>query len=88
VLGAFLVESIFLGKLGGIAGIALSSLLQFLTISTTNWNTFSELAFSFKLSPFIVVQALIFSVIMGLAGGFLPAVRASRLKIVEALRTE
>jgi ABC-type antimicrobial peptide transport system permease subunit len=88
VLGAFLVESVFLGILGGIAGIALSSLLQFITISTTNWNTFSELAFSFKLSPFIVVQALIFSVIMGLVGGFLPAVRASRLKIVEALRTE
>jgi ABC-type antimicrobial peptide transport system permease subunit len=88
VLGAFLVESVFLGVLGGVAGIALSSLLQFLTISTTNWNTFSELAFSFKLSPFIVVQALIFSVIMGLVGGFLPAVRASRLKIVEALRTE
>lgn len=88
VLGAFLVESIFLGVLGGVAGIALSSLLQFLTISTTNWNTFSELAFSFKLSPFIVMQALIFSVIMGVVGGFLPAVRASRLKIVEALRTE
>lgn len=88
VLGAFLVESVFLGVVGGVAGIALSSLLQFLTISTTNWNTFSELAFSFKLSPFIVFQALIFSVIMGLVGGFLPAVRASRLKIVEALRTE
>ncbi|MBV6506481.1 MAG: hypothetical protein ILNGONEN_02058 [Syntrophorhabdaceae bacterium] len=88
VLGAFLVESVFLGVLGGIAGLALSSLLQFLTISTTNWNTFSELAFSFKLSPTIVGQALIFSVLMGLVGGFLPAVRASRLKIVEALRTE
>jgi ABC-type antimicrobial peptide transport system permease subunit len=88
VLGAFLVESVFLGVIGGIAGIALSSLLQFLTISTTNWNTFSELAFSFELSPTIVSQALIFSVLMGLVGGFLPAVRASRLKIVEALRTE
>lgn len=88
VLGAFLVESVILGMVGGIAGLALSSLLQFLTISTTNWNTFSELAFSFKLSPTIVGQALIFSVLMGLVGGFLPAVRASRLKIVEALRTE
>ncbi|MDZ7344660.1 MAG: ABC transporter permease [candidate division KSB1 bacterium] len=88
VLGAFLVESVFLAILGGLAGIALSSLLQFITISTTNWNTFSELAFSFKLSPFIVFQALIFSIIMGVVGGFLPAVRASRLKIVEALRTE
>ncbi len=88
VLGAFLVEAIFLGLIGGLAGILLSSLLQFLTISTTNWNTFSELAFSFKLSTPIVIQALIFSVIMGVVGGFLPATRASRLKIVEALRTE
>ncbi|MGH7495237.1 MAG: ABC transporter permease [bacterium] len=88
VLSAFLIEAILLGLLGGIIGILLSSLLQFLTISTTNWNTFSELAFSFKLSPAIVVQALIFSVIMGVVGGFLPSTRASRMKIVEALRTE
>jgi len=88
VLSAFLIESVLLAVLGGIVGLLLSSLLQFVSISTTNWNTFSELAFSFKLSPFIVVQALIFSLLMGLAGGFLPAVRASRLKIVEALRTE
>lgn len=88
VLGSFLIESVLLAVLGGIAGLLLSSLLQFVSISTMNWNTFSELAFSFKLSPFIVMQALIFSLIMGFVGGFLPAVRASRLKIVEALRTE
>lgn len=88
VLGSFLIESVLLAVLGGIVGLLLSSLLQFVSISTTNWNTFSELAFSFKLSPFIVVQALIFSLIMGFVGGFLPSVRASRLKIVEALRTE
>jgi ABC-type antimicrobial peptide transport system permease subunit len=88
VLSAFLMESILLGLFGGLLGILLSSLLQFITISTTNWNTFSELAFSFKLSPPIVVQALIFAVIMGVVGGFLPSTRASRMKIVEALRTE
>lgn len=88
VLSAFLMESILLGLIGGLLGILLSSLLQFITISTTNWNTFSELAFSFKLSPPIVVQALIFAVIMGVVGGFLPSTRASRMKIVEALRTE
>ncbi len=88
LLGAFLTEAILLGLLGGLAGIGIASLLQFLTISTTNWNTFSELAFSFRLSPPIVVQTLIFALIMGFVGGFLPAVRASRMKIVEALRTE
>jgi ABC-type antimicrobial peptide transport system permease subunit len=88
VLAAFLIEAIFLSLLGGIVGVVASSLLNFITVSTTNWATFSELAFGFTLSPAIVLQALIFAVIMGVVGGFLPAVRASRLKIVEALRTE
>jgi putative ABC transport system permease protein len=88
VLTAFLIESVLLALLGGVLGIAASAALNFITISTMNFGTFSELSFGFRLSPEIVVQALIFSVIMGLIGGFLPAARASRLKIVEALRTE
>lgn len=88
VLTAFLIESVFLALLGGVVGIAASSALNLITISTMNFGTFSELSFGFSLSPEIVGKALIFSVIMGLIGGFLPAARASRLKIVEALRTE
>jgi ABC-type lipoprotein release transport system permease subunit len=87
VLGAFLVEAVLLSVLGGLLGIAASSLLQFVRVSTTNWDTFSELAFRFALSPEIVVQGLVFAVVMGILGGFLPAVRASRMLIVEALRT-
>jgi ABC-type lipoprotein release transport system permease subunit len=88
VLTAFLIESVFLALLGGGVGILASSALNFITISTMNFGTFSELSFGFNLSPEIVGKALIFSVIMGLIGGFLPAARASRLKIVEALRRE
>jgi ABC-type antimicrobial peptide transport system permease subunit len=88
VLTAFLIESIFLALLGGVFGILASAALNFITISTMNFGTFSELSFGFRLSPEIVGKALIFAVIMGLIGGFLPAARASRLKIVEALRTE
>jgi len=87
VLSAFLLEAILLSVLGGLLGIAASSLMQFVRVSTTNWDTFSELAFRFTLSPTIVVQGLIFAVVMGVLGGFLPAVRASRMAIVEALRT-
>jgi ABC-type antimicrobial peptide transport system permease subunit len=58
-----------------------------ITVSTTNWTTFSELAFGFDLSTEISGRALVFAIVMGLFGGFLPAVRASRLKIIEALRT-
>lgn len=88
VLGAFLVEALLLAFIGGALGVIASATLQSVTISTTNWTTFSELAFGFNLSWGIVFAALTFALIMGIVGGFLPAVRASRLKIVEALRTE
>jgi ABC-type lipoprotein release transport system permease subunit len=64
----------------------LASLMQWVSFSTMNFQTFSELAFSFTLTGKIVVESLIFSLIMGLAGGFLPAIRAARLKIVDSLR--
>ncbi len=86
ILTAFLIESLFLAVIGGVVGLSFSSFLQFFTISTMNWQTFSELAFSFSLTFEIAYEALLFSLIMGLVGGLLPAVRASRMNIVEALR--
>jgi putative ABC transport system permease protein len=84
---AFLFESLLLGFLGGCAGLFLASFLQLFTISTMNFQTFSELAFSFALTFDIAYKALTFAVVMGFVGGVLPAVRASRMNIVEALRT-
>jgi len=86
ILAAFLLESIFLGLLGGIAGVGLAAGLSFVTFSTTNFQTFSELSFKFALTPWITGMALAFSMIMGIVGGFFPALRASRLNIVTALR--
>jgi ABC-type antimicrobial peptide transport system permease subunit len=86
ILGAFLLESLLLGLVGGCIGVFLASFMQLITISTMNWQTFSELAFSFALTPEITFEALLFSLIMGFTGGFLPAVRASRMNIVESLR--
>lgn len=86
ILAAFLLESMFLGLLGGVCGVGLAAALSFVTFSTTNFQTFSELAFTFSLAPWIVGLALGFSLVMGVVGGFLPAVRASRLNIVTALR--
>lgn len=86
ILGAFLLEALFLGLIGGAAGLFFASFMQLVTISTMNWQTFSELAFSFTLTPEIIGKSLIFSVIMGFVGGVIPAFRASRMNIVEALR--
>jgi ABC-type antimicrobial peptide transport system permease subunit len=86
VLGVFLLEAILLGLAGGALGLVLASFMQFFTISTMNWQSFAELAFSFRLNSAIVTKALGFAVAMGLVGGFLPAVRASKLNIVDALR--
>jgi len=71
---------------GGVIGLAFASLMQTVNISTTNFQTFSELAFQFKLTPAIVWQTLFFSLFMGFVGGFIPAWRAARLKIVDCLR--
>jgi ABC-type lipoprotein release transport system permease subunit len=87
ILGAFLIESILLAIIGGLAGLVLASSMLFVQISTVNFGTFSELAFGFALSPSIVVTSMIFSLVMGIVGGFLPAVRASRMNILSALRS-
>jgi ABC-type lipoprotein release transport system permease subunit len=86
VLAAFLAESLLLGLVGGVAGLGGASLMQFASFSTTNFQTFADLSFRFLLTPQIAAQTLVFSLAMGLVGGFLPALRASRLEIVEALR--
>jgi ABC-type antimicrobial peptide transport system permease subunit len=87
VLSAFLFEAVLLGAIGGVVGVALASFMQLVRISTLNWQSFAELAFSFTLTPYIGVLSIGFAVLMGIVGGFLPAVRAARLSIVDALRS-
>jgi putative ABC transport system permease protein len=60
--------------------------MQWVEFSTTNFQSFSELAFGFELSPGIVLGSIVFAVGMGVAGGMLPAIRAAKIGIVEALR--
>ena len=86
VLAAFLVESVVLALVGGSIGVGLAALLSFARISVVNFQSFSEIGFGFALSLGVVKNALIFAVVMGVVGGFLPAARAARLNIVNALR--
>jgi len=88
VLLTFLAESLIIAVIGGSIGVLCATLLRRFEVSTTNWDTFAELAFSFETSPEIIVAAFIFAVVMGIVGGFLPAVQAARLKIITALRAK
>ena len=87
ILTAFLIESMIIAITGAIIGLFIASFLQLFTISTLNFQSFSELSFSFALSPSIAISAIIFAIIMGFLGGFLPSVRAARQNIVDALRS-
>jgi len=86
VLLAFLGEALLLALVGGLMGLGAAALMQTVNISTTNFQTFSELAFQFKLTPAIVWKTLLFALFMGFLGGFIPAWRAARLTIVDCLR--
>nr|WP_218884033.1 FtsX-like permease family protein [Burkholderia guangdongensis] len=86
VLAAFLLEALLLGLVGGVAGLGCATLMQLASFSTTNFQTFSDLSFRFILTPAIVAKTLGFSLAMGLIGGWLPAMRAARMSIVDALR--
>jgi ABC-type antimicrobial peptide transport system permease subunit len=86
ILVTFLFESILISLFGGALGLVAASFLRFVEVSTVNFNTFSELAFNFQVNIPTAVAALVFALAMGIVGGFFPAVRASRLKIVDSLR--
>ncbi|MCX5855844.1 MAG: ABC transporter permease [Deltaproteobacteria bacterium] len=86
ILIAFLAESLILGFAGGAVGLFFASFMQLITISTVNFQTFSELAFSFILSVKVMAEAMAFALVMGFIGGIMPAIRAARMNIVDALR--
>jgi putative ABC transport system permease protein len=86
VLVSFVVESVLMALASGVVGLGLASLAKFWSISTMNFQTFNEMKFHFTMTSSIVVWSLVFSFIMGFAGGLLPAMRAARMSIVRATR--
>lgn len=86
VLGAFLTEALLLGVVGGLLGLLFASFMQHASFSTINFQTFADLSFRFVLTPQVAGASMLFALVMGLLGGFLPAIRAARLDIVDALR--
>jgi len=83
---SFLFESLVLGLLGGLIGVIFTLPVNGIETGTTNFQTFTEVAFAFRVTPTLLLQAVLFAVILGLIGGALPAWRASRMEPVDALR--
>jgi len=86
IMLSFLLECLLISLAGAIIGVFFAFFLQFVDVSTTNWATFSEVIFGFKLTPAIVMGAFIFAIVMGFVGGLPPAFRAARMQVVNALR--
>jgi len=86
VLGSFLLEAVLIASLGGIIGCLMALPINGLVTSTTNWSTFSEVAFAFRVTPALLLNGMMFAIVMGIVGGLLPARRAARQEVVEALR--
>jgi putative ABC transport system permease protein len=80
-------ESFVLGAIGGvIGGLAAFAAFNGYQTSTMNFQTFSQVAFAFRVTPVLLVTGLIYALGMGLLGGLFPAIRAARLPIASALR--
>ncbi|HSL71420.1 MAG TPA: FtsX-like permease family protein [Longimicrobiales bacterium] len=88
VLASFLIESVFLALIGGVLGCLLSLPINGIQTSTTNWQSFGELTFAFRITPAILMQGLMFAAVMGLVGGFLPARRAAKAVVAQGLRRD
>jgi putative ABC transport system permease protein len=83
---SFLIEALILGLIGGIVGCLLVLPIHGIQTGTMNFDTFTEVAFAFRITPQVLVTAVTFALFLGLIGGAWPAWRASRLLPTEALR--
>ena len=86
ILASFMMESVMLSLVGGVLGCLLALPIHGITTGTANFQTFSELLFSFRITPAILAQGLIFAVLVGTLGGYLPARRAARQALVDVMR--
>jgi putative ABC transport system permease protein len=86
IVTAFMAESIALAMVGGVIGCLLALPVHGLSTGTTNFASFTEVAFKFRITPALMAGGLVFSAVMGAVGGLLPAIRAARIPVARALR--
>jgi putative ABC transport system permease protein len=87
IVVAFLVEGSLLAFAGGVIGGAGALLWNGYSTATMGWETFSEIVFQFTITPRLIGEGLVFAVVVGLLGTLLPALRASRLPVIAALKS-
>jgi putative ABC transport system permease protein len=87
VLLSFMIEGAFLAFLGGLLGCVLAFYVNGKTTGTMNFQSFSEVVFEFRITPGLLLNGLVFSVIVGITGSFLPAIRAARLPVIASLKS-
>jgi ABC-type lipoprotein release transport system permease subunit len=86
ILTSFLIESVFLAFIGGVVGCLLAFPMNGFSTGTGQTQSFSEIAFSFRITTVVLITGMVFAVVMGIVGGLLPAFRGARLPITAALR--
>jgi putative ABC transport system permease protein len=85
---SFMFEAVLLGLLGGLVGCVMALPLNGVKTGTMNFQTFTEVAFAFKLTPMVLITAVLFALILGLLGGAWPALRAAWMPPTQAMRRE
>ena len=87
ILASFLIEGAFLALIGGALGCLLALPMHGYSVGTISFETFGETVFQFRITPYLALKGLIFSVLVGLVGSLLPAIRAARLPVIAALKS-
>lgn len=86
ILLGFLLEGALLAGISGVLGCLLALPMHGYSTGTFGWETFSEVVFDFQITPALAAKGIVFSIIVGLLGSFLPALRAARLPVISSLK--
>jgi putative ABC transport system permease protein len=87
ILAGFIIEGAILAGIGGVLGCLLALPLHGYSTGTLSFNTFSEVVFQFRITPWLAAKGIMFAVAVGIVGSFFPAIRASRLPVIAALKS-
>ena len=87
ILASFIIEGALLAAIGGVLGCLLALPLHGVSTGTMSFNSFSETVFEFRITPWLAAKGMIFAVVVGVIGSLLPAIRASRLPVITALKS-